>query len=140
MTYLLFSILSSTGIFLIFRLIDRRNVKTFPVIVINYITASFLGFTLSGGAGGHAWNYDLPFYLLAALIGTLFILMFFVVARSSQRAGMAVTTIAGRALVEVSGNVSLTNLRELAQTGVDFISVGALTHSARAMDLSLVIS
>jgi nicotinate-nucleotide pyrophosphorylase (carboxylating) len=51
----------------------------------------------------------------------------------------AVTAIAGRALVEVSGNVTLANLRELAQSGVDLISVGALTHSARAVDLSMQI-
>lgn len=96
MTCLLLSILSSTGIFLIFRLIDRKDVKTFPVIVINYITASFLGFAISGGMGSREWDYALPFYILAAIIGTLFIVMFFVVARSSQKAGMAVTTIAGK--------------------------------------------
>ena len=51
----------------------------------------------------------------------------------------AVKIIAKRALVEVSGNVTLDNLRKLARTGVDLISVGALTHSARAMDLSMRI-
>ena len=96
MTYLLLSILSSTGIFLIFRLIEKRNVRTFPVIIINYLTASSLGFALSGEAGGVSWDFPLPFYVLAAVIGVLFIIMFFIVARSSQRAGMAVTTIAGK--------------------------------------------
>ncbi len=52
----------------------------------------------------------------------------------------AVTLIAGRALVEASGGVKLTNVREIAETGVDFISVGALTHSARAMDISMRLS
>jgi len=96
MTYLLLSILSSTGIFLIFRLIEKRNVRTFPVIVINYLTASSLGFGLSREAGGVSWDFPLPFYVLAAVIGILFIIMFFIVARSSQKAGMAVTTIAGK--------------------------------------------
>lgn len=96
MIYLLLSILSSTGIFLIFRLIEKRNVRTFPVIVINYITASSIGFAFSGDPGNGAWAFPLPFYILAAVIGTLFIIMFFVVARSSQKAGMAVTTIAGK--------------------------------------------
>lgn len=49
----------------------------------------------------------------------------------------AVAKIAKRALVEVSGGVTLENLRALAQTGVDIISVGRLTHSAPAVDLSL---
>ena len=49
----------------------------------------------------------------------------------------AVALIAGRAKSEASGNVTLTNVREIAETGVDFISVGALTHSAKAFDVSL---
>lgn len=51
----------------------------------------------------------------------------------------AVSLIAGRALVEASGNVSLKNVREIARTGVDFISVGALTHSVEAADISLKV-
>jgi nicotinate-nucleotide pyrophosphorylase (carboxylating) len=49
----------------------------------------------------------------------------------------AVSLISGRALVEASGGVKLSNVREIAETGVDLISVGALTHSARAMDISM---
>jgi nicotinate-nucleotide pyrophosphorylase (carboxylating) len=44
-----------------------------------------------------------------------------------------------RPLIEASGNMSLERVREVAETGVDFISVGALTHSAPAFDLSLLI-
>jgi nicotinate-nucleotide pyrophosphorylase (carboxylating) len=51
----------------------------------------------------------------------------------------AVARIAGRALVEVSGGVTLESLAELAASGVDLISIGALTHSARAVDLSMRI-
>jgi nicotinate-nucleotide pyrophosphorylase (carboxylating) len=43
-----------------------------------------------------------------------------------------------RAILEASGNVTLENVREIAETGVDFISVGALTHSPRVFDVSLV--
>ena len=46
----------------------------------------------------------------------------------------------GRAELEASGNVTLANVRKIAETGVDYISVGALTHSAKALDLSLVVS
>lgn len=45
-----------------------------------------------------------------------------------------------RVLLEASGNVTLDSIREIAGTGVDFISVGALTHSAKAVDMSLLIS
>jgi nicotinate-nucleotide pyrophosphorylase (carboxylating) len=51
----------------------------------------------------------------------------------------AVAQIAGRAKTEASGNVTLENLRERALTCVDFISMGALTHSAPALDLSLIL-
>ena len=44
----------------------------------------------------------------------------------------------GRATLEASGGVTLENVREIAETGVDFISIGALTHSAPALDLSLL--
>lgn len=50
-----------------------------------------------------------------------------------------VDLIAGRALVEASGGVNLDTVRGIAQTGVDIISVGALTHSPRAMDISMLL-
>ncbi len=51
----------------------------------------------------------------------------------------AVRRTAGRASLEASGGVTLDRLREIGATGVDFISVGALTHSAPALDLSLLL-
>jgi len=46
----------------------------------------------------------------------------------------------GKVKLEVSGGVNLNTVREIAETGVDFISVGALTHSARAVDIALDFS
>jgi nicotinate-nucleotide pyrophosphorylase (carboxylating) len=54
--------------------------------------------------------------------------------------GVAVKIIAGRATVEVSGGVKFATLRDYALPGVDVISIGALTHSAVAVDLSLTIN
>lgn len=68
----------------------------------------------------------------AARIGTIMLDNF---ALDDLRAGVAL--IAGRATVEASGGVSLDTVSEIAATGVDVISVGALTHSARALDLGL---
>jgi nicotinate-nucleotide pyrophosphorylase (carboxylating) len=48
-----------------------------------------------------------------------------------------VALVGGRVVLEASGNVRLDTLRAIAETGVDFISVGALTHSARRLDLGL---
>lgn len=50
---------------------------------------------------------------------------------------LAVQAIAGRAKTEASGGVTLQTVRAIAETGVDYISVGALTHSVRALDIGL---
>ncbi len=51
----------------------------------------------------------------------------------------AVALVGGRAKTEASGRVTLETVREIAETGVDFVSVGALTHSARSLDVSLEV-
>jgi nicotinate-nucleotide pyrophosphorylase (carboxylating) len=51
----------------------------------------------------------------------------------------AVKQVAGRVPTEASGGMTLDRLPRIAATGVDYVSVGALTHSARAVDLSLLI-
>jgi nicotinate-nucleotide pyrophosphorylase (carboxylating) len=55
---------------------------------------------------------------------------------SPERMGEAVKMAAGRARLEASGNVSLENVRCIAESGVDYISIGALTHSAKVFDVS----
>ncbi|GAA2068179.1 carboxylating nicotinate-nucleotide diphosphorylase [Microbacterium hatanonis] len=73
--------------------------------------------------------------VLAAGIGTIMLDNF---SLDDLRAG--VERVAGRATVEASGGVNLETVRAIAETGVDVISVGALTHSARALDLGLDIA
>jgi nicotinate-nucleotide pyrophosphorylase (carboxylating) len=51
----------------------------------------------------------------------------------------AVARVQGRIPLEASGNVNMTTVRQIAETGVDYISVGALTHSVQAADISLVV-
>lgn len=73
--------------------------------------------------------------VLAAGVGTIMLDNFSVEA---LRAGVA--TVAGRALVEASGSVTLESVGGIARTGVDIISVGALTHSVRSLDLGLDVT
>ena len=56
-----------------------------------------------------------------------------------SRLAQAVECVGGRARTEASGGITLATARRVAETGVDFLSVGALTHSVRALDLSLKI-
>ena len=51
----------------------------------------------------------------------------------------AVSLIDGKAVVEASGGINLNTVRSVAETGVDLISVGSLTHSVQGLDLSLDI-
>jgi len=51
----------------------------------------------------------------------------------------AVLLVDGRAKTEASGSVTLATVRAVAETGVDFISVGALTHGARSLDVSMEV-
>lgn len=72
--------------------------------------------------------------VLAAGVNTIMLDNF-----SNEQLIQGVALINGRALVEASGNVNLTTIAAIARTGVDIISVGALTHSVRALDLGLDI-
>lgn len=59
---------------------------------------------------------------------------------SNDEMKQAVEITAGRALLEASGNVTTDNIRSVAETGVDIISLGALTHSVKCFDISMKIS
>jgi nicotinate-nucleotide pyrophosphorylase (carboxylating) len=59
---------------------------------------------------------------------------------SPEAMSEAVRLIGGKVPIEASGNVTLANVRQIAETGVDFISVGALTHSVTSADISLLVS
>ncbi len=56
-----------------------------------------------------------------------------------KEAVVYVKTACSNVLLEASGNIGMHNVREVAETGVDFISIGELTHSVRALDLSMTI-
>jgi drug/metabolite transporter (DMT)-like permease len=96
MLYLLLCILSSTGIFLIFKLIERWRIPALPVIGINYLLATLLGFSLHGSLPTLSQVLEKGWFLLGVLIGILFIAMFFLVALSSRKAGLSVTTVAAK--------------------------------------------
>jgi drug/metabolite transporter (DMT)-like permease len=96
MHFLILCILSSTAIFVVFKSVHQFNLPVFPVIVINYLTATLLGFLVYSGdrswrsISGAGW---LP---ISILIGILFIIMFFLVGISTRKAGISVTTTASK--------------------------------------------
>jgi len=73
----------------------------------------------------------------AALDGGVTRIMFDNMSLDQMRA--AVTLVGGRAETEASGGITLDNLHAVGETGVDFVSLGALTHSARTLDVSMEV-
>jgi drug/metabolite transporter (DMT)-like permease len=96
MHFLLLCILSSTAIFVTFKTINRFNIPAFPVIVINYLVATLLGFLIYSGDTGLASIPGSRWLPISIIIGILFILMFFLVAYSTRKAGLSVTTVASK--------------------------------------------
>jgi len=107
MIFLILSILSSAAIYVIFKYLDKFKIGTFNVIIINYITATILGLLLS--------NTDVDIFPLikndwlpfSIIIGILFIMMFVVIAKSSQVVGIAITTISNKMSVIIPIVVSI---------------------------------
>ena len=96
MIYLLLSILSSTGIFILFKLIDNKQLNVFNIIVINYFIAAILGFILQTYQI-QPLNFQTANWIgYALVIGILFLTMFYILGLSSQKAGVTKTTISAK--------------------------------------------
>ncbi|MDI3527254.1 MAG: hypothetical protein PWR03_1437 [Tenuifilum sp.] len=96
MFYLLLCILSSTGVLITFKLLDRHSINNFSAIIINYITASIAGFFLAGGDVSAASQLGIFPVMLMLGMGTLFIVMFHFLGRSTKTAGVAITSVAAK--------------------------------------------
>jgi len=96
MVYLLLCIISSTLIFVSFKLIDVYKVRIFPAIVFNYLAASALGFILHKGTPAVQIISEANWLYIALLIGALFITMFYVIGITTQKVGITVTSVAGK--------------------------------------------
>ncbi|MBN1132984.1 MAG: hypothetical protein JXR52_01195 [Bacteroidales bacterium] len=96
MHFLILSVLSSTAIFIIFKILELVKLPSFPVILLNYLFAALLGFLLNPVDFRIKELPDMDWIFISVPIGILFIIMFFILARSSQKAGISVTSVAGK--------------------------------------------
>jgi drug/metabolite transporter (DMT)-like permease len=96
MISLVLSILSSTIILLVFKLIEKQKISLFPPIVVNYIAATILGFSLNGTNPFPQLAQTPPWLIFSLVIGVFLIVNFYLIGRSTQKAGIAVTTIAAK--------------------------------------------
>lgn len=89
------SILTSSMLMILFKYFGKLNVNTFQSITVNYVVAASLGFMMSGTVP-HPSLVNESWAGFAGLLGIMFILMFYVMAISSQKVGVAITTVANK--------------------------------------------
>lgn len=94
MIFLFLSILSSVSVFVLFKFIERARVENLSAIIVNYIVACLAGFFLSNSSLSVSKILSFEWLHIALLIGLLFIIMLFGIAKSTQQSGVAVTTVA----------------------------------------------
>jgi drug/metabolite transporter (DMT)-like permease len=107
MIFLVFSIISSSAIYKIFKFLDRFKNKTFNVIIINYITAAILGLLLTKTQVDIFSIYKNAWFPYSIIIGILFIMTFVLIAKSSQIVGIAITSISNKMSVIIPIAVSI---------------------------------
>ncbi|MFO8236488.1 MAG: hypothetical protein R6U04_13910 [Bacteroidales bacterium] len=107
MIYLLLSILSSTSLFVIFKYADKYKIKNFDIIIVNYIVASIIGYSISEYNPDFFPLHQTPWFPYAVTIGILFILGFVLIGLSSQTVGIAITTVASKMSVIIPISFSL---------------------------------
>ncbi len=96
MIFLLLSILCSTSIYLIFKLSEVYKANLKGIIIINYFVATLTGFASGNFSVSHTQIIQAEWLPIAAIVGFLFVVMFYLIGLSSQKAGMSVTAIATR--------------------------------------------
>lgn len=96
MIFLVASILSSTAIFILFRMAKNYPVRLTPLITVNYLAASLLGFIFLMEFNPEPFLQKSDWQVFGIILGALFILMFYLIGTSSQKAGITVTTLASK--------------------------------------------
>jgi len=96
MGFLLFSILSATCIFIIFRYFEKYGVNNVNAIFVNYLTAFIFGMLITGPEIFEFPTSESTWIILALITGILFVVVFLIMARSTQTAGITVSSIAGK--------------------------------------------
>ena len=102
MFYLLISICISSFLFVIFKLFDVLKINTFQAIVVNYFVAAVLGFYLSNNSVSFQEIPNQPWFLGAFLLGIMFILVFNVMAHTSQKNGLSVASVSSKMSVVIA--------------------------------------
>lgn len=129
MIFLWISILCSTLIYLTFKLRKPFNANLSGMIIINYLVATILGFSIHQNPISLSKIVLAEWFPLAALIGLLFVVMFLLIGWSSEKAGIAVTSIATRMSMVIPILFSMflfdevINVSKIVKISIAFIAV-----------------
>src|SRR5690606_8296622 len=96
MTYLVLSILFSTVLYVIFKLFTRFKINTLHAIIVNYIVALTIGFSVSSIEINPSSIYQSSWFFGALALGFLFIFIFNIMAITAQRNGLSVVSVASK--------------------------------------------
>ncbi len=96
MIYIIATVLSSTSIFVVFRLAKNYSCNLLHLITLNYLVATFFGFSVLLNFDFSILFNSKPWLFTGIILGTLFIAMFFLIGQSSQKAGITITTMANK--------------------------------------------
>ena len=134
MIYLLISICISSFLFVIFKLFDVLKINTLQAIVINYLVAAILGFSLSDISVSVQEIPSQPWFLGAFFLGILFIVVFNVMALTSQKNGLSVASVASKMSVVIAIVFGVLYYNE----SLSFIKVSGIILSLIAVYLTSV--
>lgn len=101
MIALVFSVLSSTLIYVIFKIFSKYNINTLNALIFNYFTAFILGFTIQSTPVKLSELPQFQWFIPAAFLGILFILIFYLMVMTTQKHGMSVVSVASKMSVSI---------------------------------------
>jgi drug/metabolite transporter (DMT)-like permease len=131
MVFLIASIVSSTAIFVIFRIAKNYSCPLNLLITINYLTATVLGFSFMMRFSVHSLTDSSRWIPFATALGVIFIVMFFLIGLSSQKAGITVTTMANKLSLVFPVFLSLVWFNETVST-LKYIGMGTAIAAVMA--------
>jgi drug/metabolite transporter (DMT)-like permease len=94
MLYILISILSLSGIFVVFKIAEKKKLSVINIIVVNYLFAAVIGNIQSGVNALNMFSQD--WFLMAFIIGVLFFVSFVIIGISTKLVGLSITTVAAK--------------------------------------------
>ncbi len=96
MIALLFSVLSSTLIYVAFKIFPRYQINTLNALIFNYLTAFLLGYHIQATPVKLTEIYQFPWFVPAACLGILFIVIFYLMVMTTQKQGISVVSVASK--------------------------------------------